>query len=156
MLRGAGAAPLRLWRMDAPLLLQRLDPRRRRRKAVRRRSLATAFFRAREGRTCRSRSGPATLQPRRRRLWHDDPQSQTSHNAYYVTNRTRRPARRSAVAAGGTTTLRELRKDILDRRLVRQDVEHPAPLESRADDLLVERRCHVDAAVGHAVVFRRG
>src|SRR3546814_6661046 len=51
--------------------------------------------------------------------------------------------------------LHELRERLRDRRLIRQDVEHPAPLERRTDDLLVELGRDVDATVGDAVVVRR-
>src|SRR3546814_18117466 len=51
--------------------------------------------------------------------------------------------------------LQELLEGLRDRRLVRQDVEHPAPLERRTDDLFVELGRDVDATVGDAVVVRR-
>src|SRR3546814_14350022 len=51
--------------------------------------------------------------------------------------------------------LHELRERLRDRRLIRQDVKHPAPLERRTDDLLVELGRDVDVIVGDAVVVRR-
>ena len=43
----------------------------------------------------------------------------------------------------------------IQRAFVRQHVEHAAAREGGPDDLLVERRRHVDAAVGDPVVIRR-
>src|SRR5690606_13826878 len=63
--------------------------------------------------------------------------------------------KRRSVAFRPRATLRELRERLRDRRLVRQDVEHTAALERRADDLLVELGRDVDAAVSDAVVVRR-
>src|SRR3546814_10489762 len=51
--------------------------------------------------------------------------------------------------------LHELRERLRDRRLIRQDVAHPAPLERRTADLLVELGRAVDATVGDAVFVRR-
>ena len=78
-----------------------------------------------------------------------------------TTHRRRRVIRRAAThrcsVAGGLpgAGARELRKRLLQRALVRQHVEHAAAREGGADDLLVERRRHVDAAVGDPVVIRR-
>src|SRR3546814_6195603 len=51
--------------------------------------------------------------------------------------------------------LHELREGLRDRRLVRQDVEHPAPLERTTDDLFVELGRDLHATVGDSVVVRR-
>src|SRR5690606_33348133 len=65
-------------------------------------------------------------------------------------------ARLLVVALRSRTTARELREGLFHRRRIRQDVEHPAPLEGRLDDPLVEPGRDVDAAVRDAVVVRRG
>src|SRR5690606_10021415 len=76
--------------------------------------------------------------------------------------RTQRPAPRLQQRRQGLpelltpATLHELRERLFQRLRVRQDVEHPALLERRADDVLVEPRLDVDAAVGDAVVVGGG
>src|SRR5690606_29275407 len=57
---------------------------------------------------------------------------------------------------GRFATLHELPEGLGHRVLLGKDVEHPALLERRAHHALVEVGCHVDAAVGDTVVFRRG
>ena len=61
----------------------------------------------------------------------------------------------SIVVLRSRATLHELWKGLRERRRVRQDVEHPAPLERRTDDLLVKFGRDVDAAMSDAVVVRR-
>src|SRR5690606_24841420 len=61
----------------------------------------------------------------------------------------------SAVALPGRAALHELRESLLQRRLVRQDVEHTAPLERRSNDPLEESGRDIDTAMSDAVVVRR-
>src|SRR5690606_27584929 len=51
----------------------------------------------------------------------------------------------SAATLPGRATLHELREGFLQRRLVRQDVEHAAPLERRTDDPFEESGRYIDA-----------
>src|SRR5690606_33403751 len=50
------------------------------------------------------------------------------------------------------TTLHELGEGLRQRRLVREDVEHPTPFERRTQDPLVKPGRDVDAAITDAVV----
>ncbi|KAF1717186.1 hypothetical protein CSC75_19155 [Pseudoxanthomonas wuyuanensis] len=81
--------------------------------------------------------------------------SQTKGNTPMRPSLSGGPCASSIVALRSRATLRELREGLRQRLRVRQDIEHPSPLERRTDDPLVKLGRDVDAAMSDAIVVRR-